>query len=43
MPENAITLLLEDQETLRKLSKDFADTSERAADARKTLLKRLEG
>jgi hypothetical protein len=33
--------LLEDQETLRKLSKDFADASERAAGARRKLLKPL--
>ena len=43
MTVGAITLLLEDNETLRKLPRDFADTSERTADARKKLLQRLEG
>jgi iron-sulfur cluster repair protein YtfE (RIC family) len=39
---DAITLLREDHELLRKLSKELAETTERAVEARKKLLKRLE-
>lgn len=39
---DAITLLLKDHEMLRKLAKEFADTTEKEVDKRKTLLKRLE-
>jgi iron-sulfur cluster repair protein YtfE (RIC family) len=40
---DAITLLLEDHEMLRELAKEFAATTEREVDARRKLLKRLEG
>lgn len=39
---DAITLLREDHKLLRKLSKELADTTERAVETRKKLLKRLE-
>lgn len=39
---DAITLLREDHELLRKLSKELAETTERAVETRKKLLKRLE-
>lgn len=39
---DAITLLLDDHKMLRKLSKEFADTTERAVETRKKLLDRLE-
>lgn len=39
---DAITLLREDHKLLRKLSKELAETTERAVETRKKLLKRLE-
>ncbi len=39
---DAITLLRDDHEMLRKLVSEFADTTERAIETRKKLLKRLE-
>jgi iron-sulfur cluster repair protein YtfE (RIC family) len=39
---DAITLLRKDHELLRKLSKELAETTERAVETRKKLLKRLE-
>lgn len=39
---DAITLLLDDHKMLRKLSEEFAETTERDIDTRKTLLDRLE-
>jgi iron-sulfur cluster repair protein YtfE (RIC family) len=39
---DAIKLLLKDHELLRKLSKEFADTTEDEVDKRRQLLKRLE-
>lgn len=39
---DAITLLRDDHELLRKLSKELAETSEKAIETRKKLLKRLE-
>lgn len=39
---DAITLLREDHKLLRKLSKDLAETTERAVETRKRMLKRLE-
>jgi hypothetical protein len=39
---DAITLLREDHQLLRKLSKELADTTEQAVKRRKALLKRLE-
>jgi hemerythrin superfamily protein len=42
MALDAITLLREDHQLLRKLCTDFADTTEQAVKRRKALLKRLE-
>jgi iron-sulfur cluster repair protein YtfE (RIC family) len=39
---DAITLLRDDHELLRKLSKELAETTEKAIETRKKLLKRLE-
>lgn len=39
---DAITLLREDHELLRRLAKDLAETTERAVETRRKLLKRLE-
>ena len=39
---DAITLLREDHKLLRKLSKELAESTERAVETRKKLLKRLE-
>ena len=39
---DAISLLLKDHEMLRKLAKEFADTTEDQVDARTKMLKRLE-
>lgn len=39
---DAITLLLEDHQSQRKLCKEFAGTTEREVESRKNLLGRLE-
>ena len=39
---DAIALLLEDHKLLRKLSKEFSETTEEDVEKRRTMLKRIE-